>query len=64
MTVADRWRVSDRAPNATFIRDVDAKGLFDLLTRRIGDPGPPAAASGLFGSALVPPAGWLRCLRR
>ncbi len=37
MTVADWWRVSDRAPNATFIRDVDAKGFFDLLTRRIGD---------------------------
>lgn len=37
MTVADWWRVSGRKPNATFIRDVDAKGLFDLLTRRIAD---------------------------
>lgn len=37
MTVADWWRVSGRQPNATFIRDVDAKGLFDLLTRRIAD---------------------------
>ena len=37
MTVADWWRVSGRAANATFIRDVDAKGFFDLLTRRIGD---------------------------
>ena len=37
MTVADWWRVTDRKANATFIRDVDAKGFFDLLTRRIGD---------------------------
>ena len=37
MTVADWWRVSGRPANATFIRDVDAKGFFDLLTRRIGD---------------------------
>lgn len=37
MTVADWWRVSDRAPNANFIRDIDAKGFFDLLTDRIGD---------------------------
>ncbi len=37
MTVADWWRVSGRAPNVTFIRDVDAAGLFALLTRRIGD---------------------------
>lgn len=35
MTVADWWRVSDRAPNALFIRDVDADGFFDLLTERI-----------------------------
>lgn len=37
MTVADWWRVSGRPANAIFIRDVDAKGFFDLLTRRIGD---------------------------
>ncbi|WP_062560696.1 nucleoside hydrolase [Paracoccus aminovorans] len=37
MTVADWWRVSGRTPNATFIRDVDVKGLFELLTRRIGE---------------------------
>jgi len=35
MTVADWWDVTDRAPNATFIGDVDADGFFDLLTRRI-----------------------------
>ncbi|WP_313352787.1 nucleoside hydrolase [Paracoccus sp. (in: a-proteobacteria)] len=37
MTVADWWRVSGRVPNATFIRDVQAKALFALLTERIGD---------------------------
>ena len=37
MTVADWWRVSGRAPNATFIRDIDAEGFLALLTRRIGD---------------------------
>jgi purine nucleosidase len=36
MTVADWWGVTDRAPNATFIGDVDADGFFDLLTERIG----------------------------
>lgn len=36
MTVADWWRVSDRAPNALFIGDVDADGFFDLLTQRLG----------------------------
>ncbi|MDO5612149.1 MAG: nucleoside hydrolase [Paracoccus sp. (in: a-proteobacteria)] len=35
MTVADWWRVSERAPNALFMRDVDAAGFFDLLTERI-----------------------------
>lgn len=35
MTVADWWGVSGRTPNATFIRDVDAKGLFDLISDRI-----------------------------
>ncbi len=36
MTVADWWRVTDRAPNATFIGDVDADGFFALLTERLG----------------------------
>ena len=35
MTVADWWRVTDRAPNATFIGDLDADGFFALLTERI-----------------------------
>jgi len=35
MTVADWWGVTDRAPNATFIGDVDADGLFALLTERL-----------------------------
>ena len=35
-TVADWWRVSGRAPNAMFIRDVDADGFFALLTERLG----------------------------
>jgi len=35
MTVADWWRVTDRAPNATFIGDVDADGFFALLTGRL-----------------------------
>ena len=35
MTVADWWRVTDRAPNATFIDDVNADGFYDLLTDRI-----------------------------
>ncbi|MGP3697042.1 nucleoside hydrolase [Rhodobacter sp. NSM] len=35
MTVADWWRVSDRAPNALFMRDLDAEGFFALLTERI-----------------------------
>ncbi|MCE6962050.1 nucleoside hydrolase [Cereibacter sphaeroides] len=36
MTVADWWGVSDRAPNALFMRDVDAAGFFDFLAERIG----------------------------
>lgn len=36
MTVADWWSVSGRAPNATFIGDVDADGFFALLTERLG----------------------------
>lgn len=35
MTVADWWRVTNRAPNAMFISDVDAQGFFDLLTERL-----------------------------
>ncbi|MEL6793023.1 MAG: nucleoside hydrolase [Pseudomonadota bacterium] len=34
-TVADWWGVSDRAPNATFVRDVDGEGFFALLTERL-----------------------------
>jgi purine nucleosidase len=35
MTVADWWGVTDRAPNATFMGDVDADGFFDLLIGRL-----------------------------
>ena len=35
MTVADWWRVTDRAPNALFVGNVDAQGFFDLLTERL-----------------------------
>ncbi|MEO1910399.1 MAG: nucleoside hydrolase [Paracoccus sp. (in: a-proteobacteria)] len=35
MTVADWWRVTDRAPNALFLRQVDRDALFDLLAERI-----------------------------
>lgn len=35
MTVADWWRVTDRAPNAMFMGDVGADGFFALLTDRI-----------------------------
>ena len=36
MTVVDWWGVSGRAPNATFMRSVDADGFFDLLIERFG----------------------------
>lgn len=36
MTVADWWRVTDRAPNALFIGDVDRDGFYRLLTERLG----------------------------
>ncbi len=36
MTVADWWSVTDRAPNATFMGDIDADGFFSLLTERLG----------------------------
>lgn len=35
MTVADWWRVTDRAPNATFMGTLDADGFFALLTERL-----------------------------
>ncbi|MEX0350038.1 MAG: nucleoside hydrolase [Paracoccaceae bacterium] len=35
MTVADWWRVTDRAPNAMFMGEVDADGFFKLLTERL-----------------------------
>ncbi|NDW51871.1 nucleoside hydrolase [Aliiroseovarius sp. PrR006] len=35
MTVADWWGVTDHAPNAMFIGDLDADGFFALLTERI-----------------------------
>jgi len=35
MTVADWWGVSGRAPNATFMGDIDADGFFTLLTTRL-----------------------------
>lgn len=36
MTVADWWGVSGRAPNATFMGDINADGFFALLTERLG----------------------------
>jgi purine nucleosidase len=35
MSVADWWGVSNRAPNAMFMGDVDAQGFFNLLTQRL-----------------------------
>ncbi|SFR42083.1 nucleoside hydrolase [Litoreibacter janthinus] len=35
MTVADWWGVTDRAPNALFMGDLDANGFFTLLNERI-----------------------------
>jgi purine nucleosidase len=35
MTIADWWRVTDRPPNAFFIREADAAGFYDLLTERL-----------------------------
>lgn len=35
MTVADWWGVTERTPNATFLGDVDADGLFALLSERL-----------------------------
>ncbi len=36
MTVADWWGVTDRPANATFMRDIDHEGFFQLLTERLG----------------------------
>ena len=35
MTVADWWGVTDRPKNALFLRDVDARGFYALLTERL-----------------------------
>ncbi|WP_284944021.1 nucleoside hydrolase [Acidisoma cladoniae] len=35
MTVADWWRVTDRVPNATFMRSVDHEGFYALLEERL-----------------------------
>ncbi|MBB5722042.1 purine nucleosidase [Loktanella ponticola] len=35
VTVADWWGVSGREPNATFMKDIDADGFFDLLATRL-----------------------------
>ena len=35
MTVVDWWRVTERAANATVIRNVNAQGFYDLLTERL-----------------------------
>ena len=35
MTVADWWRVTDRPANATFLRDVDAPAVYELLFERL-----------------------------
>ena len=36
MTVADWWGVTKRPKNATFMRDIDHEGFFELLIERIG----------------------------
>jgi purine nucleosidase len=35
MTVADWWGVTDRPRNVNFLRDVDAKGFYELLVERL-----------------------------
>ncbi|MCL4675281.1 MAG: nucleoside hydrolase [Pararhodobacter sp.] len=35
MTVADWWRVTDRAPNAYFVGDLDADAFYAMLTERL-----------------------------
>ena len=34
--VVDWWRVTDRTPNALFLREVDVDGFYRLLTERLG----------------------------
>lgn len=36
MTVVDWWNLTPNPPNATWMREVDADGFFDLLVERIG----------------------------
>jgi purine nucleosidase len=36
MTVVDWWQVTDRPPNALFLREVDVEGFYALLTERLG----------------------------
>lgn len=38
-TVADWWRVTDRAPNCMFMGDLDADGFFKLLAERLATLG-------------------------
>ncbi len=35
MTVADWWGVTNRAPNALFMGDIEATGFYTLLSERI-----------------------------
>jgi purine nucleosidase len=35
MTIVDWWRVTDRKPNATVCRNINADGFFDMLTERL-----------------------------
>lgn len=37
MTVIDWWRVTEQAPNALVIRNIDADGFFDLLAARVAN---------------------------
>ncbi len=39
MTVADYWRVTDRAPNCTYMTDIDADAFFRLLAQRLATLG-------------------------
>ena len=36
MSVVDWWRVTDREPNAMFLREVDVDGFYALLTQQLG----------------------------
>jgi len=35
MSVVDWWRVTDRTPNALFLREVNVEGFYALLTERL-----------------------------